>query len=167
MFGPCQTCARYQIGAREVDGYVLCGWDEIEIDIARPREVDGRPRTLQRPTLGQVWIRVDAAIIVGCIRHLALERAVRTIAVTSAVDRDAARARDAKYRQRVVGEVEAECPICCSPMTAKNSKGQARRVCDRPACRAAYMRSLRGSPGRVQARPDVAVGGSVAGALGE
>lgn len=165
----CQSCARFQVGSREVAGYVLCGWDQIEVDATKPRELGNCPRTLQRPTLGQVWIRSDAAVIVACHRWLSTERATRVAEVVkpTVVRSPAARDRDARYRERTAGPMSEECPICHSPMTERNRLGQRRQVCNKRACQAEYSRRCKATlPSRVEAR-HVVVGGSKAGARGE
>ncbi len=159
----CETCVRYQVGTREVAGYVLCGWDGIDIDIAAPREIDGCPRTLQRPTLGQVWIRVDAAIIEPC---RAYKSGDPTEAVIPRAPRMApgdtlanVRERVRRYRDRQRGLPVLRCPICGRQMSERTATGDAREVCERKACQMRMNRESR--PGATR------IGGSEAGARGE
>lgn len=157
----CSTCIRYQVGTREVLGYVLCGWDSIDIDIAAPREIEGRPRTLQRPTLGQVWIRIDAAIIEACGAYRSSDPCLpceRTPKMAPGDTREHVRERVRRYRERQRGLPVLRCPICGRQMSERTATGEPREVCERKACQMRLNRESR--PGATL------IGGSEAGARG-
>ena len=127
----CCRCPHFCRGDEDWAGYVACDQNALDIDLeTRPINNDGRPRTLDRISLDEVWIRSDAAL-----RPDGCDGSNFEIACWQPRPRTTERAR--RYAERH-GYPPWTCPDCKREYPGATANGQRRRTCSDPQCSGRY-----------------------------